>query len=63
MAEKKSTVKRAPSKKSAGKGDAYVCGVCGFSLIVDEECGCMEAHEILCCGEAMTEKKARVRAK
>lgn len=63
MAEKKSATKRVPSKKSVAKGDAYVCDVCGFSLIVDEGCGCMEAHEILCCGEAMTEKKVRVRAK
>ena len=65
MVVKKSTVVvRAPARKSAvAKGNGYVCGVCGFSLVVDEECGCVEAHEILCCGEPMTEKKARVKAK
>jgi hypothetical protein len=65
MAEKKTaTVKRSPSKGSAAvKGDGYVCGVCGFSLIVDEECGCFETHEILCCGKPMKEKKARIKAK
>jgi len=65
MAEKKSTTvkKAAPRKKVAAKGDSYMCDVCGLSLIVDEECGCIEAHEILCCGEPMKEKKARVKAK
>jgi hypothetical protein len=65
MAEKKSTaVKTAPARKhAAAKGDSYVCDVCGLSLVVDDECGCVEAHEILCCGEPMKEKKARVKAK
>jgi hypothetical protein len=65
MAVKKSaTVKKAPAKKSsAARGDKLMCGVCGLSLIIDEECGCMEAHEILCCGEPMKQKKATVRAK
>ena len=64
MAVKKSAaVKKAPArKKAAAKGDSYLCGVCGLSLIVDEDCGCMEAHEILCCGEPMKAKKTRVKA-
>jgi hypothetical protein len=62
MPEKKvATTRKAPAKKRVSKGDAYVCGVCGLSVIVDEECGCEEVHEILCCGQPMKEKKARVK--
>ena len=47
----------------AEKIGVYVCGGCGFSLVVDEECGCVESHEILCCGEPMKEKKAKAAPK
>jgi hypothetical protein len=61
--KKAATAKSAtPRKKAAARGDSYVCDVCGLSLIVDEECGCVEAHEILCCGEPMKQKKVRVKA-
>ncbi len=59
MAQKKATEvkKRVAAKgKRVAKGDSYVCGVCGLSVIVDEECGCTVVHELLCCGEPMKAK-------
>ena len=62
MTEKKhATVKNIPSKKKAVKGDSYLCDVCGLSVIVDEECGCVDVHEILCCGKPMGEKKIKIK--
>jgi hypothetical protein len=34
-------------------GERYQCGVCGLAVTVDEECGCMEEHNLMCCGEVM----------
>ena len=54
---------KAPARKRAAKGDVLECGVCGFSVTVDEECGCVEAHEIICCGKTMKAKpKAKAKA-
>ena len=62
MPEKKdTTVKNAPPRKKTAKGDSYICGVCGLSVVVDEECGCADVHEILCCGQPMKEKKTKVK--
>lgn len=73
MAEKKTTKKAAPAKKKAPVkkstaakvtgGDSFVCGVCGLAVTVDEECGCVEVCDIICCGRPMKEKKARAKAK
>jgi len=41
--------------------DAYECGVCGMSVIVDEPCGCEDTCDIMCCGEPMKEKKGTVK--
>lgn len=60
-AKKVSTVKKASPQK-ATKGDSYACGVCGLAVVVDEECGCADVHEILCCGEPMKAKKPRAKA-
>ena len=61
--------------KSARKGDELRCEVCGLSVVVDEICGCAEAHEIICCDVPMktskrsaakktaAKPKAKVRAK
>jgi hypothetical protein len=68
MAVKKSvaTRKKAPVKKAAKpaskKGDTYVCGVCGLAVTVDEACGCMEVHDIICCGKPMKPRKAKMAA-
>ncbi len=61
MPEKKGATKKTSPKRTVAKGDSYVCGVCGLSMIVDEECGCAEVHEILCCGQPMKEKRTRVK--
>ena len=46
-----------PVKKlSAKKKPKLVCGVCGFAVTVDNVCGCIEEHTLLCCGKAMAEK-------
>jgi hypothetical protein len=56
-------VKKAPAKKSVSKGQAYECGVCGLAVTVDEACGCIEACDILCCGQPMQEKKSKAKVK
>lgn len=63
------TRKTSSGRKPAGsgtpvaKGDVYECEVCGLSVVVDEECGCEEVCDIMCCNQPMKEKKARVRSK
>ena len=68
MAVKKALVKakakKAPVKKAAASGktkagDSLVCGVCGMSVTVDEICGCVEAHDIICCERPMKRKRVR----
>lgn len=44
------------------KGDTYICGTCGLAVTVDEACGCVGVHEIICCGKAMKPRKAKVKA-
>lgn len=46
--------KKAITKKK--KGDAYQCGVCGYRVIVDEACGCVEEHIFVCCDKPMKKK-------
>jgi len=60
---KKAVAKKAPVKKVSRSGQNLVCGVCGLSVTVDEDCGCIEAHDIICCGKPMKEKKPRAKAK
>jgi len=63
MAVKKAVAKRAPKKATArGKtkvGDSYVCEVCGLGITIDEDCGCAEACDIICCFEPMKKKSTR----
>jgi len=64
MAAKKALAKKAPAKKAAvrGKtkiGDNYFCEVCGLGITIDEDCGCAEACDIICCSEPMKRKRAR----
>ena len=56
----KAAAKKTPAKggpKKVRRGDRYSCEVCGVVVSVDEVCGCAEAHEIICCGQAMTAKR------
>ncbi len=48
----KKTVKKVV-KKTAAKAPKLACRVCGYRVIVDEACGCVEEHVLLCCGEPM----------
>ncbi len=61
MPEKKAA--KTAAKKTTRKGDGYSCEVCGLSIVVDEDCDCVEACDIICCGEPMKEKKVNVKAK
>jgi len=60
---KKAPVKKAAAKKSPVKGQALECEVCGLAVTVDEDCGCVETCDIICCGEPMKEKKAKAAPK
>jgi hypothetical protein len=50
----KKVVKKAVKKASAKKAPALTCEVCGYRVIVDEACGCVEEHVLLCCDQPMT---------
>jgi rubrerythrin len=41
------------SKKKVKAGERYSCEVCGLVVSVDEVCGCVDACDIICCGEQM----------
>ncbi len=63
-AAKKSAAKKTPAKRAAAKaatkvGDAYVCGVCGLAVTVDEVCGCANACDIICCEKPMKRKRSK----
>ena len=52
--------KKAPkAKASTKKGPTLECGICGYRVIVDQACGCVEEHTLLCCGAPMGKKKAQ----
>jgi len=62
MAVKKAVAKTRKKRTSKGKtkvGDAYVCEVCGLAVTVDEECGCVQTCDILCCQKPMKKKRAK----
>lgn len=44
-------------KKSVAKKPQYVCELCGLVITVDSSCNCVEACDIICCGQAMKPKK------
>jgi hypothetical protein len=59
MPVKKSSAKKKPVKKAkpaAKKKPKLVCGVCGMSVTVDNVCGTVEEHPIICCGLEMHKK-------
>jgi hypothetical protein len=41
------------SRKKVKEGEKYTCGVCGLVISVDEACGCVDACDIVCCGQEM----------
>jgi hypothetical protein len=44
---------KAKAKPRAKAKDALECGVCGYRVVVDEACGCVEEHVLICCGRPM----------
>jgi hypothetical protein len=46
----KKTIKKAAARPSK---PALTCQVCGYRVIVDEACGCVEEHVLLCCDRPM----------
>jgi hypothetical protein len=50
-----SKTKKKPARKTK-KGDAYECRLCGYRIIVDEACGCVEEHAFICCDQPMKKK-------
>ena len=50
-----SKAKKKPARKTK-KGDAYECRVCGYRIIVDQTCGCVEEHTFICCEKPMKKK-------
>lgn len=62
MAIKKSSGGKKTAKKATAKsrvGQSYSCSACGLSVTVDEDCGCVESHDIICCDTPMKRKRAR----
>ena len=54
MAPRKQTLeKKTPAKGNARKGESYTCQSCGLVVSVDEDCGCVDACEIMCCDMPM----------
>lgn len=46
--------KKAKKKAAkAKKAKRYACEVCGLAVSVDNICGCVDACDIVCCGEQM----------
>ncbi len=56
MAVKKAATKKPATRKKVSKGDAYSCDVCGLAVVVDSDCDCVEACDIICCEQPMTKK-------
>jgi hypothetical protein len=53
-------VKKTPkSKPKAKKKVGYECGVCGYSLVADDACGCAEEHVFLCCNVPMKKRAGK----
>ena len=59
--KKKKTAGSKTKSKATGskmkKGSKYQCSVCGVAVTVDEVCGCVEEHNIVCCDKPMRPKK------
>lgn len=56
---KKKTPKKAVAKKKTAIGDTYACEVCGLAVTVDEDCGCVDYCDIVCCETPMKKKRSK----
>ena len=58
----KKNKKAAPKKKAVAKikkGQDYECHVCGLRVVVNNVCGCVEEHALICCKKPMKKKRAK----
>ena len=46
-----------PKKKKEEKKKQLACKECGLVVTVENECECMDACDVICCGENMKIKK------
>ncbi|HMK42565.1 MAG TPA: hypothetical protein VK445_00325 [Dissulfurispiraceae bacterium] len=53
----KPAAKTAAKKRGSAVGSKYSCSTCGLVVAVDTACGCLEMHELTCCGTPMKAKK------
>ena len=53
----KATKPAKTGKKKVRSGDRYSCEVCGLVVSVDEACGCVDACDVICCGQQMKARK------
>ncbi len=53
------TTSKGASARKINKGDKFVCGTCGLSMVVDECGDVVAAEEIICCGKPMKQKTSR----
>jgi 3-oxoacyl-ACP reductase-like protein len=44
-------------KAKVAKGEKLYCEACGLVVSIDETCGCVEACDIICCGQNMQPRK------
>lgn len=57
IARKTAPKKIRPNASAKKKGGKYECVECGLLVTVDEPCGCVEACELVCCGQPMQFKR------
>lgn len=55
--KKKSANKTAKKTAKSKKASRYSCMSCGLVVTVDNICGCVDACDIICCGEDMKPKR------
>lgn len=52
-------VKNVKKTAKSKKGGKFSCSVCGLAISVDNTCGCVDACDIICCGQEMEQKKKK----
>jgi hypothetical protein len=56
---KKAAPTKAATAKKSQVGKAYQCKVCGLVVSVIEDCGCVEACDLICCQQPMNPKRIK----
>jgi len=55
--DKKAAKKTAKRNAKSKKGSQYACSDCGMIVTIDNDCGCAQGCDLICCGEPMSPKK------